>query len=82
MNLERAAKEINSARQLRSYVDTLLKQVIEDLRDQWHTVNNAFRDRIELVKEAKTKLETQHFEVDIIHNPKLLYLYRFHRSNL
>lgn len=65
MNIERAAKEINSARQLRSYVDTLLKQVIEDLKDQWHTVNESFRDRIEQVKEAKSKLETQHFEVDI-----------------
>ncbi|KAJ3642871.1 hypothetical protein Zmor_025620 [Zophobas morio] len=62
-NIERAAKEINSARQLRSYVDTLLKQVIEDLTDQWHKVNEAYRQRIEEVKEAKTKLETQHFEI-------------------
>ncbi|CAH1374645.1 hypothetical protein MTP99_015972 [Tenebrio molitor] len=63
INIERAAKEINSARQLRCYVDTLLKQVIEDLTDQWHSVNEAFRQRIEEVKEAKTKLETQHFEI-------------------
>lgn len=65
INIERAAKEINSARQLRCYVDTLLKQVIEDLTDQWHSVNEAFRQRIEEVKEAKTKLETQHFEVTL-----------------
>lgn len=64
-NIERASKEINSARQLRSYVDTLLKQVIEDLTNQFHAVNEAFRQRIEEVKGIKTKLETQHFEVHI-----------------
>ncbi|KAJ8920514.1 hypothetical protein NQ315_005383 [Exocentrus adspersus] len=62
-NIEKAAKEINSARQLRSYVDTLLKQVVEDLRNQSDIVNEAFRQRIEETKENKLKLEVQHSEV-------------------
>lgn len=62
-NIEKAAKEINSARQLRSYVDTLLKQVAEDLQNQYHIVNEAFRKRIEEAKEIKLKLEVQHSEV-------------------
>lgn len=62
-NIERAAKEINSARPLRAYVDTLLKQVIEDLTNQYHAVNEGFRRRIEETKESKTKLELQHSEV-------------------
>ncbi|KAJ8945697.1 hypothetical protein NQ318_012416 [Aromia moschata] len=62
-SIERAAREINSARQLRSYVDTLLKQVIEDLWNQYHTVNEAFRKRIEETKEAKMKMEVQHSEI-------------------
>ncbi|KAJ8984710.1 hypothetical protein NQ317_004971 [Molorchus minor] len=62
-SIEKAAKEINSARQLRSYVDTLLKQVIDDLWSQYHTVNEAFRKRIEETKEAKTKMEVQHAEI-------------------
>lgn len=61
-NLERAAKEINSARALRTYVDIILKQVIEDLINQYHAVNDAFRRRIEETKESKTKLEIQHSE--------------------
>ncbi|KAK5650097.1 hypothetical protein RI129_001126 [Pyrocoelia pectoralis] len=63
MNIERAAKEINSARSLRSYVDTFLKQVIDDLWSQYHTVNEAFRRRIGEIKEAKTKLEVMHNEI-------------------
>lgn len=62
-NIERAAKEINSARPLRAYVDTLLKQVFDDLRNQYNVVNDSFRRRIEETKEAKTKLEMQHLEV-------------------
>lgn len=61
-NLERAAKEINSARALSTYVDIILKQAIEDLINQFHAVNDAFRRRIEETKESKTKLEMQHSE--------------------
>lgn len=64
-NLERAAKEITSGRSLRVYVDTVLNQVIEDLKDQQSVVNASFRRRIEETRLAKIKLETQHSEVPI-----------------
>lgn len=63
-NIDNAAKEINSTRHLRFYVDTLLKQVIDDLWDQFHIVNEAFRSRIEEMKNVKTTLEVQHAEVN------------------
>lgn len=62
-NIQNAAKEINSTRHLRFYVDTLLKQVIDDLWDQFNVVNEAFRSRIEEMKNVKTRLEVQHSEV-------------------
>ncbi|KAF7286316.1 tektin C [Rhynchophorus ferrugineus] len=62
-NIEKAAKEINSARQLRSYTDILIKQAIDDLWDQYHSVNNAFKRRTDEIKEVKTKIEIQHAEV-------------------
>lgn len=61
--IDRAAKELVSGRPLRSYIDQLLKQVIEDLWKQYYGCNDAFRRRIEEYKEAKTKLENKHFEV-------------------
>lgn len=61
-NIEKAFKELASARQLRSYVDILLKQVIDDLKAQYYAVNNAFRARIEELKQAKTKTEVNIFE--------------------
>uniref|UniRef100_A0A1B6IBP4 Tektin n=1 Tax=Homalodisca liturata TaxID=320908 RepID=A0A1B6IBP4_9HEMI len=61
-NIDRAAKELVSGRPIRSYIDQLLKQAIEDLWKQYHLVNDAFRRRIEEYKEAKAKLENQHFE--------------------
>ncbi|KAK4876143.1 hypothetical protein RN001_012565 [Aquatica leii] len=62
-NIVKSSKEINSARSLRTYIDILLKQVIEDLENQYHAVNEAFRRRIEETKEAKTKLEVNHSEI-------------------
>ncbi|KAB0795166.1 hypothetical protein PPYR_12005 [Photinus pyralis] len=62
-NIARAAKEINSACCLRSYVNTLIGQVMEDLRNQADIVNEAFRRRIDEIKEAKTKLEVNHSEI-------------------
>lgn len=56
-NIEKTFKELGSARQLRSYVDVLLKQVINDLKSQYNTVNNTFRARIEELKQIKTKTE-------------------------
>lgn len=65
-NIERAAKEITSGRSLRVYVDTVLNQVIDDLKDQYNTVNAAFKKRIEETREVKMRLETQHNEVSYL----------------
>lgn len=62
-NIDRAAKELVAGRPIRSYINQLLKQVIEDLIKQYNITNEAFRKRIEEYKETKSKLENQHFEV-------------------
>lgn len=62
-NIEKAAKEINSARQLRAYTDIIIKQAIDDLWNQYNAVNSAFKRRISEIREAKTKMEVQHSEV-------------------
>ncbi|XP_034182718.1 tektin C [Osmia lignaria lignaria] len=62
-NIIAASKEINSARPMRCYIDTIIKQIIEDLNEQKNVTDNAFRRRIEETKEAKTKLELQHSEI-------------------
>lgn len=62
-NIVRAAKEITSGRQLRIYVDTLIRQVMSDLKDQKDVVDAAFQRRTHELKHAKLKLETQHSEV-------------------
>lgn len=56
-NIEKTFKELGSARQLRTYVNILLKQVIDDLKAQYSNVNNAYRARIDELKQAKTKTE-------------------------
>ncbi|XP_022205850.2 tektin-1 [Nilaparvata lugens] len=61
-NIDDAAKELKAGRPIRSYIDMLLKQVIEDLWKQYNVVNDAFRQRISEYKEAKIKLENQHCE--------------------
>ncbi|KAK9892862.1 hypothetical protein WA026_022543 [Henosepilachna vigintioctopunctata] len=58
-----AAKEINSARQLRCYVDTLLNQACKDLVAQYNLVQEAFKRRIAETKTVKAELETQHAEI-------------------
>lgn len=60
-----ASKEINSARQLRCYVDTILNQASKDLIAQYNLVQAAFIRRIAETKDVKTKLEIQHAEVFI-----------------
>ncbi|XP_050577496.1 tektin-1 [Bombus affinis] len=62
-NIINASKEVNSARPLRCYIDTIIKQVIDDLNDQKNATDEAFRRRIEETKEAKIKLELQHAEI-------------------
>ncbi|XP_044733184.1 tektin-1 [Chrysoperla carnea] len=59
-NLEAVSKELNGASPLRAYIDTLLTQCVEDLREQRDATNNAFKRRIDETKEAKNKLELQH----------------------
>jgi len=66
--IKRAAQEVNKARQLCSYIDTLLKQVTEDLWKQLSITNEAFRQRTAETREAKLKLENEHHEViQILH---------------
>ncbi|XP_069673302.1 tektin-1 [Periplaneta americana] len=60
--IERAAREVNNARPLRSYIDTLLKQITEDLLNQYNITNEAFRRRIAETRETKIKLENEHHE--------------------
>ncbi|KAG6802019.1 tektin-1 [Apis mellifera caucasica] len=62
-NIMIASKEINCAITLRCYIDTIIKQAIDDLNEQKNATNEAFRHRIEETKEAKTKLELQHSEI-------------------
>ena len=62
-NINAASKEVNSARPMRCYIDTIIRQVIDDLNDQKNSTDEAFRHRIEETKEAKMKLELQHSEV-------------------
>ena len=62
-NIINASKEVNSAIPLRCYIDTIIKQAIDDLNDQKNATDEAFRRRIEETKEAKIKLELQHAEV-------------------
>ncbi|KAF5289711.1 hypothetical protein FQR65_LT11765, partial [Abscondita terminalis] len=61
--IEETADELNSARLIRSYINSLLKQIIDNLTLQYDTVNEAFRHRIEETKEAKSKFEFNHGEI-------------------
>lgn len=54
---------MNDAKQLRSYIDTIIKQTIDGLHEQKDATNKAFKRRIEQTQDAKTKLELQHSEV-------------------
>lgn len=67
-NIISASKEVNSARPLRCYIDTIIKQAIDDLNEQKNATNGAFKRRIAETKEAKTKLELQHSEVRVKYN--------------
>lgn len=67
-NLANVTKELNGCTPLRSYIDTLIRQCIEDLRTQRDITNAAFYRRIAEMKEAKMRLEVQHAEVTLISN--------------
>lgn len=85
-NIIAASKEMNSARPMRAYIDTIIKQTIDDLNSQKNATDEAFRKRIEETKEVKTKLEIQHSEVYhmlyiCIKKKNTIYLYnsKFHK---
>lgn len=61
-NIQNAAKELNTAKPLRSYCDVILKQVIEDLTNQVSRTNEAFMKRISEIRYAKAALERIHNE--------------------
>lgn len=61
-NIQQAAREVTSARPIRVFIDTLLKQVIDDLWNAYNKCNHAFNQRIEETKIAKAKLEDMHAE--------------------
>lgn len=61
-NIQMAAREVTSARPIRMYVDTILKQVIDDLWGAYKRCNHAFSERIVETKIAKAKLEDMHKE--------------------
>ncbi|XP_053616424.1 tektin-1 [Plodia interpunctella] len=61
-NIKLAAREVTSARPIRMFVDTLLKQVIDDLWVAYKKCNHAFSERIIETKIAKGKLEDMHRE--------------------
>ncbi|KAG6440274.1 hypothetical protein O3G_MSEX001217 [Manduca sexta] len=59
-NIQMAAREVTSARPIRMFVDTILKQVIDDLWAAYNKCNHAFHERIEDTKLTKAKLEDMH----------------------
>lgn len=62
-NVISANKEVNNTKRFRCYIDAMIKQTVDDLTKQKDVTNEAFRQRIEQTREAKTKLELQHSEV-------------------
>lgn len=58
--IQNTAKELNSAKPLRSYIDIILKQFVEDMSNQVGRTNEAFTKRISEARYAKTVLEGIH----------------------
>lgn len=61
--IKSSEKKIKAARSFEVHVKILLGEIMNDLSEQYFVVNKVFQSRIEEVKEAKTKLEEQHYEV-------------------
>lgn len=59
-NIEMCKQEIKCAMSLRSYVEILFKQVVEDISNQFNRTNEQFRQRMEEMRYAKIKLEGLH----------------------
>uniref|UniRef100_A0A8C3N9L1 Tektin n=1 Tax=Geospiza parvula TaxID=87175 RepID=A0A8C3N9L1_GEOPR len=58
INVEKADKQRNNTLALKALIDGILSQIANDMRKQCEMVNNAFRNRVKEVKDAKHKLET------------------------
>lgn len=59
-NIGICKQEIKCAMSLRSYVEILFKQVVEDISNQFNRANEQFRIRMEEMRYAKMKLEGLH----------------------
>lgn len=55
--IKRAADLIQQGTSLRSFVEIQLKEVVDNLRDQFHRTNEKFQDRISEMKTTKIRLE-------------------------
>lgn len=60
VGIQNTAKELNSAKQLRSYIDIILSQIVDDLTNQVGRTNESFVKRISETRYAKTVLEGIH----------------------
>ncbi|XP_077044651.1 tektin-1 isoform X2 [Agelaius phoeniceus] len=58
INVEKADKQRNNSLALKALIDGILSQIANDMRKHCEMVNNAFRNRVKEVKDAKHKLET------------------------
>ncbi|NXF18416.1 TEKT1 protein, partial [Rhodinocichla rosea] len=58
INVEKADKQRKNSLALKALIDGILSQIANDMRKQCEMVNNAFRNRVKEVKDAKHKLET------------------------
>lgn len=61
-NIQNAAREVTSARPIRVFIDTLIKQVTDDLLTAYRACNHEFNERIKSTRLAKAKLEDMHKE--------------------
>lgn len=59
-NIEMCKQQIKCAMSLRSYVEILFKQVVEDVSNRFNRTNEQFRKRMEEIRYAKMKLEGLH----------------------
>lgn len=59
-NIGLCKQEIKCCMSLRSYVEILFKQVVEDISNQFNRTNEQFRNRMEEMRYAKIKLEGLH----------------------
>ncbi|XP_020284852.1 tektin-1 isoform X2 [Pseudomyrmex gracilis] len=62
-NVNGARKEVDETKRLRCYIDTIIKQTIDDLNRQRIITNEAFKQRIEETRKVKIKMELQHSEI-------------------